>query len=95
LPGVLLVVTRRPPRVTGKQWAAGKALAAQLALALVATALAAGYVLTEAAWIPPLAGVALLATVVCSFVTARRIREESRERQAVERMLAELAANSR
>jgi len=92
---ILLVMTRRPLRVTGTQWAAGQALAAQLALALIATALAAGYLLTDAAWIPPLAGVALLATAVCSWVSARRIREESRERRDVERMLAELAANSR
>jgi hypothetical protein len=75
-------------RLTAGQRAAGTALALQLLMALVTTGLAAAYVVSEADWIPPLAGAALLATVIACVVAMFRVREESRERREAERSLS-------
>jgi hypothetical protein len=71
-------VTAKRSRLTARQRAAGKALAVQLLMALVTTGLAAAYVVSAADWIPPLAGAALLATVISWVATTFRIRAESR-----------------
>jgi len=55
--------------------------------ALITTMLAGAYVVSGAGWIPPIAAIALLATVASWLVSIVRIRAESRERRDVERSL--------
>jgi CHASE2 domain-containing sensor protein len=74
-------------RTTAKQRAAARALVVQLGLALSSTGLAAGYVVTDSGWIPPVAGAALIATAFSSVITRWRIREEAHEDREVERAL--------
>jgi hypothetical protein len=84
------VMTAKPSRLTARQWAAGKALAVQLLLVIVTTALAAAYAVSEAGWIPPLATAALIATIISAVITFWRTRAETLEREDVERSLSRL-----
>lgn len=77
----------RPDRFTAKQWAAGKALAVQLALVVATTLLAAAYIVTGAGWLPPLAGAFLVATMIACVVAILRARAEALERRQVRRSL--------
>ena len=77
----------RPTRFTVKQWAAGKALAVQLAMVVLTMTASFAYALTDKRWLAVLAGACLLATLIAWGIAVWRIRAEVLERRQVRRSL--------